>query len=219
MTIDEWLDAGKPLNKILYGDCQELMKHIGDKEYELACVDPPYGIGMDGGNVGYRGHNNFIKKAWDNMPPKEEYFIELFRISINQIIFGGNYFDLYPTRCYIIWDKGEGFKNRTYAEAELAWTSFDKNVKIFKHDPLAKGDYKGKIHPTQKPITLYRWLLQNYAKPGDKIIDTHSGSASCAIACHLEKHDFLAIEKDYDYWKASVERMKTVKQTQFKKFI
>jgi len=201
------------LNKIILADCMDIMATIPDKYFELAIVDPEYGIGMDGGNVGYKGFNNFEKKSWDNKRPENEYFIEIQRISKNQIIWGGNYFAdlLNPSRCFIIWDKGEGFKNRTYAEAELAWTSFDKNVKIFKHDPLAKGDYKGKIHPTQKPVALYRWLLQNYAKTGDKIIDTHSGSGSLACACHLEKFDFLAIEKDADYHKSSCERLETLR--------
>jgi site-specific DNA-methyltransferase (adenine-specific) len=191
----------------------EIMKDIPDKYFELAIVDPEYGIGMDGGNVGYKGFNNFEKKSWDNKRPDKKYFIELRRVSQNQIIWGGNYFAdlLNPTRCFLIWDKGEGFKNRTYAEAELAWTSFDANVKIFKHDPLAKGDYKGKIHPTQKPVALYRWLLQNYAKTGDKIIDTHSGSGSLACACHLEKFDFLAIELDEDYYRDSVKRLDELK--------
>jgi site-specific DNA-methyltransferase (adenine-specific) len=201
------------LNQIILADCMDIMKDIPDKYFELAIVDPEYGIGMDGGNVGYKGFNNFKKKQWDLKRPDKKYFIELQRISQNQIIWGGNYFAdlLNPTRCFLIWDKGEGFKNRTYAEAELAWTSFDANVKIFKHDPLAKGDYRGKIHPTQKPVALYRWLLQNYAKPGDKIIDTHSGSGSLACACHLEKFDFLAIEKDEDYYKSSVERLETLR--------
>jgi site-specific DNA-methyltransferase (adenine-specific) len=201
------------LNRIINADCMDVMKNIPDKYFELAIVDPEYGIGMDGGNVGYKGFNNFEKKSWDNKRPDKKYFIELRRVSQNQIIWGGNYFAdlLNPTRCFLIWDKGEGFKNRTYAEAELAWTSFDANVKIFKHDPLAKGDYKGKIHPTQKPVALYRWLLQNYAKTGDKIIDTHSGSGSLACACHLEKFDFLAIELDEDYYRDSVKRLDELK--------
>jgi len=198
-------------NEIIHADCMDIMKDIPDNYIDLAIVDPPYGIGMDGGNVGYKGFNDFDKKEWDIEIPNDKYFNRLLMISKNQIIWGGNYFKLLPTRCFLIWDKGEGFKNRTYAEAELAWTSFDKNTRIFKYDPLAKGDYRGKIHPTQKPITLYRWLLQNYAKEGDLILDTHSGSGSCAIACMLEGFDFIAIEKDYDYWKASVERYETEK--------
>lgn len=192
-------------------DCMEYMATVPDKFFELAIVDPPYGIGMDGGNIGYQGFNNFVKKSWDLKTPDEIYFTELKRISKNQIIFGGNYFTLPPTRCYLIWDKGEGFKNRTYAEAELAWASFDKNVKIFKYDPLAKGDYKGKIHPTQKPVVLYRWLLQNYAKPNDKIFDSHVGSGSSIIACIEEGFQYVGCELDIDYYKAASARIETHK--------
>jgi len=194
------------MNEVKLIDCMEYMKTVPDKYYELAIVDPPYGIGMSGGNVGYKGFNDLERKEWDNGIPPKEYFDELIRISTNQIIWGGNYFGLPPTRCFLIWDKGEGFKNRTYAEAELAWTSFDKNVKIFKYDPLAKGAYRGKIHPTQKPVALYKWLLKNYAKPNDKIFDSHVGSGSSRIACYDMGFDFTGCELDPDYWKAQEER-------------
>jgi site-specific DNA-methyltransferase (adenine-specific) len=193
------------------GDCLEAMKEMPDNTYDLAIVDPPYGIGMDGGNVGYKGFNNFTKKNWDKDIPSKEYFEELMRVSENQIVWGGNYFPLPPTRCFLIWDKGEGFYNRTYAEAELAWTSFDKNVKIYKRDPLAKGDYRGKIHPTQKPVRLYEWLLDNYAKEGYKILDTHLGSGSIALACHNRKFDLDAWEIDEEYYNNAVARLDTHK--------
>jgi site-specific DNA-methyltransferase (adenine-specific) len=114
---------------LINADCLEVMKTFKDKQFDLAVVDPPYGIGMDGGNVGYKGNNNLTKKDWDKETPTVEYFDNLVRISKNQIIWGGNYFPLPPTRCYLVWDKGEGFYNRTYAECELAWTSFDANTK------------------------------------------------------------------------------------------
>lgn len=189
------------------GDCMDLLKQTPDKYYSLALVDPPYGIGMDGGNVGYKGFNDFAKKNWDSEIPGKEYFEELFRVSKNQIIWGGNYFGLPPTRCFLVWDKGEGFYNRTFAECELAWTSFDLNTVKFKHDPLAKGDYKGKIHPTQKPVQLYKWLLQNYAKDGDTILDTHFGSLSIGIACHDMGFELTAIELDEDYYEAGKNRL------------
>jgi site-specific DNA-methyltransferase (adenine-specific) len=195
--------------QLLHADCLEYMKGLPDKAFELAIVDPPYGIGMDGGNVGYKGFNNFKKKEWDKETPSEEYFTELWRVSKNRIIWGGNYFELPATRCYLIWDKGEGFYNRTYAECELAWTSFDANTVKLKHDPLAKGDYRGKIHPCQKPVALYKWLLQNYAKPGDRILDTHLGSGSIAIACHDMGFDLTGCELDKDYYDAAVKRLKT----------
>jgi len=187
-------------------DNMQLMARYPDNYFDLAIVDPPYGIGMDGGNVGYKGANNFKKKYWDNEIPNKKYFVELFRISKNQIIWGGNYFGLPATRCFLVWDKGEGFYNRTYAECELAWTSFDSNTCKIKHDPLAKGDYKGKIHPTQKPVALYKWLLDKYAKQGDKILDTHLGSGSIAIACHDYGFELTACELDTEYYEAAKKR-------------
>ena len=192
--------------ELLNIDCMEYMRTLPDKAFDLAIVDPPYGIGMDGGNVGYKGFNNFEKKNWDKATPDSDYFIELVRVSKNQIVWGGNYFPLPPTRCYLIWDKGAGFKGRTYAECEQAWTSFDANAKIFQHDPLAGGDYKGKLHPCQKPIKLYEWLLQNYAKQGDRILDTHLGSGSSAIAAHYGGFDFVGCELDTDYFNAAKQR-------------
>jgi site-specific DNA-methyltransferase (adenine-specific) len=193
--------------RLIHGDCMDFMKDVPDKAFDLALVDPPYGIGMDGGNVGYKGDNNFEKKEWDNAIPNKEYFDELRRVSINQIIWGGNYFPLPPSRGFIIWDKGEGFYNRTYAECEFAWTSFNRNAKIFKWDPLARGDYHGKINPCQKPVQLYKWLLKNYAKEGDKILDTHGGSMSSVIACIDGGFDMTCIELDEDYFKAGVQRV------------
>jgi site-specific DNA-methyltransferase (adenine-specific) len=200
--------------ELLHTDCMAYMATLPDKAFDLAIVDPPYGIGMDGGNVGYKGFNNFVKKEWDNSIPPAEYFEQLFRVSKNQIIWGGNYFPLRPTRGFIIWDKGEGFKGRTYAECEFAWTSLDVNARIFKHDPLAKGDYHGKINPCQKPIRLYKWLLKNYAKEGDRILDTHLGSGSSAIAAHDGGFEFVGCEIDADYYAAAVKRFNIHKMQQ-----
>jgi len=196
-------------------DNMEIMKQFEDKHFDLACIDPEYGIGMDGGNVGYKGNNNFEKKEWDKQRPTAEFFKEIMRISKNQIIWGGNYFAdlLPPTRGWIVWDKGEGFYNRTYAECELAWTSFNKNVEKFKFDPLAKGTYKGKIHPTQKPIELYEFCLK-YAdiKDNSSIIDSNLGSGSIALAIDkvnkMENKNlsFVGIELDTDYFQAALKR-------------
>lgn len=194
--------------ELLHMDCMEYMAGLPDKVFDLAIVDPPYGIGMDGGNIGYKGFNNFEKKSWDNSTPDATYFSELKRVSGEQIVWGGNYFELPPTRCFLIWDKGAGFKGRTYAECEQAWTSFDANARIFQRDPLCNGDYKGKIHPTQKPIKLYEWLLTNYAKPGQRILDTHLGSGSSAIAAHYFGVDFVGCELDADYYAAALKRFK-----------
>ena len=183
------------------------LKEMKDNQFDLAIVDPPYGIGMDGGNVGYKGFNNFKKKGWDKTKPEDFYFIELFRVSVNQIIWGGNYFveHLYNSQGWIFWFKQTGM---TFADGELAWTSFDKNTRKYKRDPLAKGDYKGKIHPTQKPVKLYEWLLMNYAKEGDKILDTHLGSGSIAIACHNLGYDLEGYELDTEYYEAAKKRLK-----------
>jgi len=199
---------------LIHGDCEEFMKDLPDKCFDLACIDPPYGIGMDGGNVGYKGFNNFTKKDWDKKPPDDLFFKESDRVTKNQIIWGGNYFNLRPTRCFLIWDKGEGFKDRTYAECEQAWTSFDANARIFKRDPLANGDYKGKIHPTQKPTKLYEWIYSNYAKPGQTILDTHGGSMSSVIAALNMGFEITCIEKDEDYFNAAVERVIKSQQQQ-----
>ena len=188
-------------------DCMVKMAEYPDKYFDLAIVDPPYGIGMDGGNVGYKGFNDFEKKGWDSSIPDQSYFAELFRISKNQIIWGGNYFGLPGTRCFYVWDKGEGFYDRTYAECELAWTSFDRNTKKYKRDPLARGDYHGKIHPTQKPIDLYKWCLKESADRSFKIIDTHLGSGSSAIAAYdFGCAEFVGCEIDKDYYDAAMKR-------------
>ena len=195
-----WLGAVPLVSEVYLMDCISLMKHYPDNYFDLAIVDPPYGIGMDGGNVGYKGFNNFEKKNWDKEIPSNEYFEELFRVSKNQIIFGGNYFGLPATRCYLVWDKGEGFYNRTYAECELAWTSLDANTCKIKHDPLAKGDYKGKIHHCQKPITVYDWIFSKYATEGMKILDTHLGSGSSRISANKAKLHFVGCEIDEEYF-------------------
>lgn len=187
-------------------DCVEGMKAYPDKHFDLAVVDPPYGIGMDGGNVGYKGNNNFEKKNWDKETPTVEYFMELWRVSKNRIIWGGNYFNLPATRCYLVWDKGEGFYNRTYAECELAWTSFDANTQKVKRDPLAKSDYKGKIHPCQKPVFLYDYIFQKFAEPGQRVLDTHLGSGSSRIAADRAGLNFVGFELAPDYFSAANRR-------------
>jgi len=197
------------LNQIILADCMDIMRDIPDKYFELAIVDPPYGIErFKKGSLRFDKNNSMpdgIK--WDNKP-KENYFKELFRVSHSQIIWGANNFILPTTEYFIIWDKQQTVDN--FACAEYAWTNVKKPAKLFRYS-IHKHNQITKIHPTQKPVALYRWLLQNYAKPGDKIIDTHSGSGSCAIACHIEKHDFLAIEKDPDYHAASVKRLEEVR--------
>ena len=193
-------------------DCMDALKEFKDNEFNLAIVDPPYGIGdkFKGGNSGKMNFNEVVKKGWDNAIPNKEYFDELKRVSKNQIIWGGNYFldNLGNTRCFICWDKkvSEDF---SLAMAELAWTSFDKLAKIFRMSVPKTG---GKIHPTQKPVKLYEWLLINYAKEGDKILDTHLGSGSIAIACHNLGFDLEGFELDKEYFEAALKRLKEHQQ-------
>ena len=189
----------------------ELMSRYKDNHFDLAIVDPPYGINASEMTMGSGKNKKYKKgKKWDNETPNLEYFKELQRVSENQIIWGGNYFadKLNPSRCYVFWDKGIN-GDCDFADGELAWCSFDKVLRI------APVRYKGflgadkvRIHPTQKPVKLYEWLLMNYAKEGDKILDTHLGSGSIAIACHNLGFDLTACELDKEYYEAAMKRLK-----------
>tara|TARA_R110002050_G_scaffold110807_1_gene223362 strand:- start:12 stop:641 length:630 start_codon:yes stop_codon:yes gene_type:complete len=194
----------------------EFMKNKPDNYYDLAIVDPPYGIsedihssGKSTNRLGECGNGKMNK--WD-IKPNKEYFKELFRVSKNQIIWGGNYFidNLYPTKCFIIWDKVQPL-NFTMAMSELAWTSFNKPMKIFKKRVVgaSKG---GKIHPTQKPIELYRFCLDRYANKNDKILDTHGGSFTNAIACDMENYDLDICEIDKTYFDNGVKAFNEYKK-------
>jgi site-specific DNA-methyltransferase (adenine-specific) len=197
-------------------DCMEAMEEMPDKAFDLAIVDPPYGIGMDG-KVGIDGSaeaKNYTEKQWDKKPPADIYFTELLRVSKHQIVWGANHFISklpYDSPCWIVWDKEKvgGF----YADCELAWTSFDTAVRQFTfawHGFIQgqMGHWKEhRIHPTQKPVKLYEWLLMNYAKPGDKILDTHSGSLSIGIACHNLGYDLTAFEIDEEYFEGGKARL------------
>jgi site-specific DNA-methyltransferase (adenine-specific) len=193
-------------------DNMELMARYEDNYFDLAIVDPPYGIGdkFKGGKTGKMNFNEVVNKGWDIKPPTKEYFKELFRVSKNQIIWGGNYFldNLQSSRCFIVWDKKIS-QDFSLAMCELAWTSFDKLAKIYR---LSVPKVGGKIHPTQKPAALYEWLLMNYAKDGDKILDTHLGSGSIAIACHNLGYDLTACELDAEYYEAAIKRINQHKQ-------
>lgn len=189
-------------------DCMEGMKEFPDKYFELAIVDPPYGIDVTKMNMGSRKTVKPDKsKQWDSNVPDYSYFDNLFRVSKHQIIWGGNYFHLPPTRCFVIWDKGESMYGRSFAECEMAWTNFERSAKIYKLGP----NQVDRIHPTQKPVALYRWCLKNYAKPGDKILDTHVGSASSLIACHELGFDYVGFELDKEYFDKATERLETFK--------
>ena len=201
-------------------DDMELMKRYPDNYFDLAIVDPPYGIDLANMNMGIGKSKKASKaknrkwknKDWDKVTPTAEYFKELFRVSKVQFIWGGNYFELPPCKFYIIWDK-EIPNGLSFADCEMCWTSLDKAPRIFRYS--AYKDKKTKFHPTQKPKKLYEWLLMNYAKGGDKILDTHLGSGSIAIACHNLGFELTACELDKDYYEASLKRFKQVtSQTQ-----
>lgn len=200
------------LNQLYNMDCMEGMKQFPDKYFELAIVDPPYGIGMDGQKLSINKnpkHNRkeHARKEWDSEIPTAEYFRELERVSQNQIIWGANYFVehlIKGTKGWIVWDKGQ--HGLTMSDCELAYSSFDcpTRVKILNRVELLKD---GTIHPTQKPIALYKWLLMNYAKQGDKILDTHVGSASSLIACYDMGFDYIGFEIDEDYYNMAQKRI------------
>lgn len=202
-------------------DCMELMKRTPDKFYDLSLVDPPYGINIQKMNYTQSTKGGVAKRKdyssvgnWDNSIPTEEYFKELFRVSKNQIIWGGNYFPLPLVKSWIVWDKKTDDKYSTdFADCELAWSSFEKPAKIARYlwSGMLQPDMKDKqkrIHPTEKPYQLYKWILDKYAKKGDKILDTHLGSGSIAIACHDYGFDLTACELDPDYYNAAMKRIK-----------
>jgi site-specific DNA-methyltransferase (adenine-specific) len=182
-------------------DNMELMARYPDNYFDLAIVDPPYGIDRNGMNMGNSIFNKDDKK-WDKEIPTKEYFDELFRVSKNQIIWGGNYFPLPNSQYFAIWDKGDTMYGRDFAECEYAWVS-KGGTRIYKTSP----NQLNRIHPTQKPVRLYKWLLDKYAKQGDKILDTHLGSGSIAIACHDYGFDLTACELDKEYFDKAMQRI------------
>lgn len=207
-----------PTIELLNCDCMEYMVTLPDKAFDLAIVDPPYGIGEDGRNnhtrrklaksKDYRNNSRY-----DNEIPGERYFSELLRVSKNRIIFGGNYFLDYlsSTSCFIVWDKNNG--ENDFADCELAWTSFKTATRKFKYTwngmlQEKMGCKEVRIHPNHKPIALYRWLLHNYTTTGNRILDTHLGSGSSAIASHQMGFDFVGCELDKDYYDAACKRFK-----------
>lgn len=188
----------------------EYIQSLQDNAFDLAIVDPPYGInighGLGSGKKDYKMH-----QSWQMDAPNKDYFDELFRVSDNQIIWGGNYFTdfLLPCDDWIIWDKKN--PNLTFSEAELTWCSIHRKIRIFSYS-ATRRDKDGRHHPTQKPVALYSWILQNYAKEGDKILDTHLGSGSSAIAAMELGYEFVGIEIDKDYYEAAKNRLLKRKQ-------
>jgi len=201
----------------------EVLKHIPDKHYQLSCVDPPYGIGesrkqristsckrwKSAPNIAH-----YIPKQWDSVAPDSDYFMELFRVSKHQIIWGGNYFinNLYPSMGWIFWDKQNG--ETDFSDGELAWTSMNRALRRFAYlwSGFKKQIPEQRFHPTQKPVKLYEWLLKNYAQKGDRILDTHGGSFSLAIACYNLDFSFTGIELDESYFNAAIKRFEEHKK-------
>ena len=200
-------------------DCMQGMKEFPEKYFDLAICDPPYGGVTQGGYMSnphtcdiLASNKNYHLSIWSNGKPDKTYFDELKRVSKNQIIWGGNYYAsmLPDSQCWIVWDKENGENN--FADAELAWTSFNTAVRVFRFrwQGMLQGDMKNKesrIHPTQKPVKLYEWLLNKYAKPGDTILDTHVGSGSSLIACYNTNHKYVGFEIDETYYKQAKERI------------
>src|SRR5690554_4546070 len=195
--------------KLYNADNMEVMKTFKDKQFDLAIIDPPYGIDWmqqiqnPNTKANWKQYEN---KEWDKKTPTDEYWEQLFRVSKNQIVWGGNYMTdkLYPSPCWLIWDKMQEFSGAVF---EMAWTSFKSPAKAFRMSRVEAYANQNKIHPTQKPIKLYKWLLQNYAKEGDTILDTHFGSLSIGIACHDMRFELTAIELDKDYYEQAKQRL------------
>lgn len=187
------------------------MKKYPDKHFDLAIVDPPYGINIEEiwGNEKY-GYKQYKKGGWDKAIPDKSYFDELFRVSKNQIIWGGNYFVKYlkGSMGWVFWDKGQ--RNFSCSDGELAYTSFERALRVFTYSRSLSNFSENKIHINQKPVKLYKWLLHNYAKKGDLILDTHVGSASSLIACYLLGFSAVGFEMDEEYYKSSKERLENV---------
>lgn len=186
-------------------DCMEYMRTLADGEFDLAVVDPPYGLPKDSANGRGKLKNRTFNRGnisrWD-IPPEAAYFAELLRVSKNQVIWGGNYFHLPPCRCFLVWDKMQPFPN--FSRCEYAWTSFNQPSKLFASD----NRYSGKIHPTQKPVELYAWIYSLFAAPGSSVLDTHLGSGSSRIAAWDVGLDFVGCEIDKGYFDAQEERFR-----------
>ena len=207
-------------SEVYLEDCVKALKRFNDNHFDLAIVDPPYGLNMDGGKYGIDGAaeaKTYTKKAWDKTAPDKEYFDELIRVSKNQIVWGANHFISrlpYDSPCWLVWDKDKvgGY----FADCELAWTSFDTAVRRLKwtwHGFIQQNmkDKDVRIHPTQKPIGLYDWLLMNYAKEGDLILDTHLGSGSSRIAAYKGGFNFVGFEIDQEYYEKQEKRFNDFK--------
>lgn len=228
---------------LFQGDCMDYMCNLPDKVFDLAIVDPQYGINAPNMGMGQNKNRadgwareestagrlrkgrlnsgggklknrllNTSNIGWDDAVPDDEYFIELMRVSKNQIIWGGNYFDLGPTRCILCWDKRQPWEN--FSQWEMAWTSFDQPAALFSYSNTGGNNGETKTHPTQKPAALYSWILSRFAKPGDRILDTHGGSMSSVIACLQLGFEVTCCERDPDYFATACARIENSQRQQ-----
>ena len=205
-----------PMNRLYNLDCMEAMKEIPDKFFQIALCDPPYGIGHDGQRQ--RVHKNVkhnrkfhAREGWDKEPPPPEYFRELERISENQIIFGANYFVgslTKPTKGWIVWDKGQ--HGLSMSDCEIVYTSFDRPTRVVVVNRAALQQDGDTIHPTQKPVRLYEWILTHYAQAGDRIIDTHAGSAASLVACWNLGFEYMGFEKNPSIFQKAAARLDAI---------
>lgn len=199
----------KPKSEVILGDSLEALHQMPDKSFSIAIADPPYGIDIcsSGRLMREKGRKY---KPWDKEAPSAEFFNELLRVSENVVIFGANHFiDRVPinSKCWIVWDK-EQPESLSFAMCELALTTFDRTAKIFRYSAARQSSVEKRIHPTQKPVALYAWILRNFAKPGDSILDTHLGSGSSRIAAYKLGYDFTGYEIDPEYYTAQDVRFK-----------
>lgn len=193
------------MNSFICGDCMDYLPQFPDKYFDIAVVDPPYGININN-NIGRRKgdkNSDYPKAYWDNNPPSADYFEELFRVSKKAVIWGGNYFYLPPTKCFLIWRKPQISEDVSFSMCEYAWTNLEGTAKEW----VGMSNEKDRIHATQKPVALYEWILSRYAKKGDKILDTHVGSASSLIACHNMGYEYIGFEKDEHYYDLASKRL------------
>ena len=190
--------------KLILGDCLEVMRSMPDKSVDAVITDPPYGLGIAGNPV----RQKFERQDWDNKTPDDKYFDELFRVSKNQVIWGGNYFNLPPHKNYLVWDKYQP-ENFSLAMCEIAWTSYDSPAKIFRYSVQREG---ANVHPTQKPVVLMKWILEKYTRENDTILDPFMGSGTTGVACVKTGRNFIGCEIDEGYFKIAEKRIHDAQQ-------
>lgn len=184
------------------GDCLEILPTLAG--VDAVVTDPNYGIDAGNMKLGMWRTSRMVKSDWDK---ERSDIAPLLALDVPTVIWGGNYFELPPTRCFLVWNKGNGFKGRDFAECEMAWTNRDAVARVFDHDPLAHGDYRDKQHPTQKPVALMVWCVENFTQPGDTVLDPFMGSGTTGVACAKLGRNFIGIEKDAGYFAIAQRRI------------